>query len=128
MGALPPAKGDPVQLTHLFQNLLANAIKFHGCRPPRVEVSAEERGSEVVYSVRDHGIGIAPEHFDRIFVIFQRLHSADEYPGTGLGLALCKRIVERHGGRIWVQSGPDAGASFHFTLAGPGTDGVLAAS
>jgi signal transduction histidine kinase len=113
---LPTVMIDPTQLGQLLQNLIANAIKFHGAGPPRVHVAACEREGEWVFAVKDNGIGIEPEYFDRIFVIFQRLHVAADYPGTGIGLAVCKRIVERHGGRIWVESESGAGAIFSFTV------------
>jgi PAS domain S-box-containing protein len=115
-GDLPTVLADPLQLSQLFQNLIGNAIKFHGERAPRVEVLAERRGAEWQFSVRDNGVGIDPEYADRIFVIFQRLHSRAEYPGTGIGLAICKKIVERHGGRIWMESMPGEGTTFYFTL------------
>ncbi|AKQ69285.1 Phytochrome, two-component sensor histidine kinase [Myxococcus hansupus] len=115
-GPLPAVLADETQLTQLFQNLVGNALKFHGDAPPRVQVSAEAQGEEVCFTVRDFGIGIAPEYFERIFVIFQRLHGKEEYPGTGIGLAICKKIVERHGGRIGVESRPGEGTAFWFTL------------
>jgi len=113
--ALPTVIGDLSQLSLLFQNLIGNALKF--CRQePRIYVGARREGHEWILSVRDNGIGIEPKYFERIFVIFQRLHTRKEYPGTGMGLALCKRIVERHGGRIWVESQLGNGTTFRFTL------------
>jgi signal transduction histidine kinase len=113
---LPTVMGDRVQLTQLFQNLIGNAIKFHGTRPTRMKVQVEGRDQEWRFIIRDNGIGIDPKDFERIFVIFQRLHNRQEYAGTGMGLAICKKIVERHGGRIWVESVPGQGSSFFFTL------------
>ena len=113
---LPTVMADGGQLVQLFQNLIGNAIKFRGKDPPQVYVSAERRTGEWLFSIRDNGIGVDPQYAERIFVIFQRLHNREEYPGTGIGLALCKKIVERHGGRIWVASQTGQGATFHFTL------------
>ena len=117
---LPTILADNVQLGQLFQNLIGNAIKFQGPEPPHVHVSASRNENGWVLSVRDNGIGIAPEYAERIFVIFQRLHTREKYPGTGIGLAVCKKIVERHGGRIWVESQPGKGATFYFTVPGKG--------
>jgi len=114
---LPAVTGDRRQLVQLLQNLVGNAIKFRGQEPPQVRLTAEDRGREWLISVADNGIGIDPRFAERIFDIFKRLHTADEYPGTGIGLALCKRIAERHGGRIWVDSRPGQGSTFHVTLA-----------
>ncbi len=113
---LPVISGDEGQLAQVFQNLIGNAIKFRGEGTPEIRVTAERRGREWQICVQDNGIGIAPEFAARIFVIFQRLHSRTDYPGNGIGLAICKKIVERHGGRIWVESEPGRGARFYFTL------------
>ncbi|MGB9006431.1 MAG: ATP-binding protein, partial [Candidatus Aminicenantales bacterium] len=113
---LPTVRADASQLVQVFQNLIANAIKFRGKDIPRVHVSAQDHGREWVFSVRDNGIGIDPQYADRIFQIFQRLHTRQEYPGTGIGLAVCKRILERHGGRIWFESEPGKGSTFFFAI------------
>jgi PAS domain S-box-containing protein len=112
---LPIVIADSLQLGQMFQNLIGNAIKFRGSEPPRIHISASRNGNGWTFSVCDNGIGIAPEHAERIFVMFQRLHGRDA-PGTGIGLAICKKIVERHGGRIWVESEFGKGATFYFTL------------
>ncbi|HEU0075861.1 MAG TPA: ATP-binding protein [Dehalococcoidia bacterium] len=115
-GVLPTVLGDQVQLVQLLQNLIGNAIKFCGDRPPEIQMTAERDGDIWRLAVSDKGIGIAPEHQERIFVIFQRLHDRSLYQGTGIGLALCRRIVERHGGQLTVESEPGQGACFNFTL------------
>jgi PAS domain S-box-containing protein len=120
-GHLPTVVYDPTQLTQLLQNLISNALKFCGDGPPRIHVEATAAGEEWVFSVRDHGIGIDPQYARKIFVIFQRLHSRETYPGTGIGLAICKKIVEHHGGRIWVESEPGRGSTFCFTVQQRGT-------
>lgn len=113
---LPTVMGDGTQLGQLFQNLIANAIKFRGDEQLTVHVGAEQRNGHWEFCVRDNGIGIDPEYAERIFVVFQRLHGKGDRPGTGIGLSICKKIVELHGGQIWVESLPDEGAAFHFTL------------
>ena len=113
---LPTVNGNPTQLAQLFQNLISNGMKFHGENPPRVHVGVKSNTGEWVFSVRDNGIGIPSHQFDRIFLMFQRLHHRSEYPGTGIGLALCQKIVQRHGGRIWVESELDLGSTFYFTI------------
>jgi PAS domain S-box-containing protein len=113
---LPVVMGDRSQLVQLMQNLIGNGLKYHGDKSPNVHVSAKRDGNEWAFSVRDNGIGIDPKYHERIFEIFKRLHDQTEYPGTGIGLAVCRRVVTRHGGRIWLQSEAGRGSVFHFTL------------
>lgn len=113
---LPTVMGDAAQLRRVFQNLLNNAIKFRSTKPPSIHVSAQSDNELWVFSIRDNGIGIAAEYIERIFVIFQRLHNRGEYDGTGIGLAICKKIIERHDGRIWVESQAGQGSTFYFTI------------
>ena len=113
---LPTIIGDQGLLVQLFQNLIGNGIKYHGARPPRVHVSAQRKNRAWLFSVSDNGIGIEPEQHQRIFEIFRRLHTQSEYPGTGIGLAVCRRVVERHGGTLWVESEPRKGSTFLFTI------------
>lgn len=122
-GTLPEVYADASQLKQLFTNLLGNALKYRGAEPARISVLAHPVDKFWQFSIVDNGIGIEPQHFERIFVLFQRLHNRNEHPGTGIGLALCKKIVERHNGRIWVESEPGKGSTFHFTLlSGEGED------
>ncbi len=113
---LPTVMADGTQLMQLFQNLIGNGIKFQNGRAPHVHVSTERQAGEWVFSVCDNGIGIDPRYHERVFAVFRRLHTREEYPGTGIGLAICKRIVERHGGRIWVESQSGEGSTFHFAI------------
>lgn len=113
---LPVVPGDFLQLTRLFQNLLDNALKFKGPRAPLIRISSQQVANGWQFTFQDNGIGIDPQHFKRIFALFQRLHTREEYPGTGIGLSVCRRIVERHGGTIWVDSTPGEGSAFHFVL------------
>jgi PAS domain S-box-containing protein len=117
-GPLPVVQGDPIQLTRLFQNLLGNSIKYRSSEPLQIGVSARRDGHEWIFSIQDNGIGIAPQYCEKIFGIFKRLHGKDKYPGNGIGLAVCRKIIVRHGGRIWVESELGAGACFRFTLPG----------
>ena len=120
---LPQVRGDAGQIRQLFSNLLSNAIKFRGPEPLRIHVSAIRQDDDYRFSVRDNGIGIDPRHFSRIFEMYERLHSSSRYPGTGIGLALCKKIMENHHGRIWVESAEGQGTTFHFTLPLPAKQG-----
>jgi light-regulated signal transduction histidine kinase (bacteriophytochrome) len=113
---LPTLKVNPHQMRQLLQNLIANAIKFHSDQPPMIHIAARQEGREWLVSIWDNGIGFEPQYAETIFTVFKRLHNQEQYPGTGIGLAICKKIVERHGGRIWAESGPDGGATFYFTI------------
>lgn len=113
---LPTVMADASQIQELFKNLVGNAIKFRSEDAPRVHISAKQDRNKWLFSVQDNGLGIDPKYKDKIFMIFQRLHSKEEYPGTGIGLAICKRIVERHGGKIWFDSNAGKGSTFYFTL------------
>jgi light-regulated signal transduction histidine kinase (bacteriophytochrome) len=114
---LPTVEADETQMIQLFQNLIGNGIKFRNERPPEIHVSARREGDRWLFAVRDNGIGIERTYWEQIFVIFQRLHTRQKYPGTGIGLSVCKRIVERHGGKIWLDSEPGRGTTFYFTLS-----------
>jgi light-regulated signal transduction histidine kinase (bacteriophytochrome) len=115
-GALPAVWADRSRLTQVFQNLIGNAIKFRRKEAPAISVRAEKAGEDWVFSVSDNGIGIAPEHAQNVFVVFQRLHTRTEYPGNGIGLAICKKIIEHGGGKIWVETAADHGSIFKFTI------------
>jgi light-regulated signal transduction histidine kinase (bacteriophytochrome) len=118
---LPTVLADDVQLSQVFQNLIGNGIKFRGENKPQVHVSAVKNNKEWIFSVKDNGIGIESRHLDRIFMIFQRLHKRSQYGGTGIGLAIVKKVVERHNGRVWVESEFGSGTTFYFTLPEKGT-------
>jgi light-regulated signal transduction histidine kinase (bacteriophytochrome) len=115
-GHLPEVMADNTQLAQVFQNLIINGIKFHSEEAPKICISAEKKANEWVFSVQDNGIGIDPQYSEKIFEVFKRLQNKEEYPGTGIGLAVCKKIVERHGGNIWVESELGKGSTFYFTL------------
>jgi PAS domain S-box-containing protein len=115
--SLPTVRGDATRLGQVFQNLIGNALRFHGAAPPQIHVSACRGSGHWQFAVSDNGIGLDPRHAERIFQVFQRLHPRSKYPGTGIGLAICKKIVEQHGGRIWVESQPGAGSTFYFTIS-----------
>lgn len=116
-GSLPTVLGDATQMLQLFQNLVGNAVKYRKPSvPPRVVVSAIRRKDEGIFSVRDNGIGMRKEDYETVFQMFRRLHTKEEYPGTGIGLASCKKIVEQHGGRIWVESSPGEGSTIFFSV------------
>jgi len=117
MDELPEVRGDRSQLEQLLLNLLANAIKYRGAEAPRIHVTAQPRKDDWLFEVRDNGIGIAPKHQQQVFEIFKRLHDQKQYPGTGIGLAICRRVVDRHGGKIWVESKLGEGSAFFFTIA-----------
>jgi len=116
-GPLPDITTNAMQLTQVFQNLVGNAVKYRGAAVPRIHIGAEQSGDEEwIFSVRDNGLGIDPRYFEKIFVLFQRLHGRNEFAGTGIGLAICKKIVDRLGGRIWVESQTGKGSTFYFAL------------
>jgi chemotaxis family two-component system sensor kinase Cph1 len=116
VGSMPAVMADQIQLMQVFQNLIGNAIKFRRDTPPVIKIWGDRREDDWVFAVQDNGIGIDPQFFERIFVIFQRLHTRDEYGGTGMGLAICKKIIEGHRGKIWVESNPGAGSTFYFSI------------
>jgi light-regulated signal transduction histidine kinase (bacteriophytochrome) len=115
-GQLPIVKGSRTQLLQLFQNIVGNAIKYKSAEPPKIHISCIEHDADYEFAISDNGIGINPRFFHKIFIIFQRLHNRDHYGGTGIGLAICKKIIEKHGGKIWVESEIGKGSTFYFTL------------
>jgi len=125
---LPVVMADPAQLAQVFQNLIANAVKFHGPQTPLIQIDSEKKGDDWVLTVSDNGIGIPTENWLDIFVIFRRLHTRVEYSGNGIGLSICKKIIERHGGKIWIEAQPNPGSCFKFTLpTDPGSHAVQGA-
>jgi light-regulated signal transduction histidine kinase (bacteriophytochrome) len=114
--SLPAVTSDAAQLTQVFQNLIGNAIKYRRAEAPRVHVSASKGDAEWICAVQDNGLGIEPQYFERIFVLFQRLHGREDFEGTGIGLAICKKVLEQRGGRIWLESQPGQGSTFYFSL------------
>ena len=119
MITLPTVNGDEKLLIMLFQNLIGNAIKYNNKKPPKIHISSKKEDNQYIISVKDNGIGIKPEHLERIFTIFQRLHAKEEYEGTGIGLAIAQKIVDQHHGKIWVESEQGKGTTFYFTLQKP---------
>jgi light-regulated signal transduction histidine kinase (bacteriophytochrome) len=115
-GSLPKVIADSTQLAQVFQNLIINGLKFHSEETPIINICAEKKAKEWVFSVQDNGIGIDPQYSEKIFEVFKRLHNKEAYPGTGIGLAVCKKIIERHSGRIWIKSELGKGSTFYFTL------------
>jgi light-regulated signal transduction histidine kinase (bacteriophytochrome) len=114
--SLPTVNADEFQLVQLFQNLIGNALKLRGAQTPNIHISSQDKADAWTFAVKDNGIGIDAEYFDRVFMVFQRLHNRTDYPGTGIGLAICKKVVDRHGGRIWIESEAGIGSTFWFTV------------
>jgi light-regulated signal transduction histidine kinase (bacteriophytochrome) len=115
---MPTVIANGPQLQQVFQNLIGNAIKFHGSEPPAIKISAEQKNTEWIFAISDNGIGIAAEEAKTVFVMFQRLHNREENAGNGIGLAICKKVIERQGGRFWLESPPQGGTTFKFALHG----------
>jgi light-regulated signal transduction histidine kinase (bacteriophytochrome) len=113
---LPTIFADKNQMMQVLENLITNAVKFRGEKPPKIDISAKKGNKEWIFSVKDNGIGISPKHQEQIFEVFKRLHTREEYPGTGIGLSIAQKIIERHGGRIWLESEPGKGSTFYFTI------------
>lgn len=127
-GPLPRVWANQAQLVRVFQNLVSNAVKFCGKNAPRIRIEAGQEAGDPLFRVRDNGIGIDPAYHDRVFTLFKRLHTGAAYPGAGIGLAVCKRIVERHGGRIWLVSAPGEGTTVCFTLPARPAEGADASA